>query len=65
MMFDSGLKKTEFLKTKYGVEYVARPLIKVTKKICLAGENGKEIIKAETEKVLKNHKNTFTKLSEM
>ena len=64
-MFDSELKKAEFLKSKYCVEYVARPLIKVTKTILLAGENGREIIKVETERVLKNHKNTFRKLSEM
>lgn len=65
MRFDSELNKAEFLKTKYGVDYVARPLIKATKTVCLAGENGREIIKVETEKLLKNHKNTFKKLSEM
>ena len=48
--------KIDGMKDRYGVNYVARPHIKANKKLELAGETGKEVIKVETEKVLKIHK---------
>lgn len=50
---------------KYGVKIVKRPKIKATKKLDLSGEVGKQIIKFETELVLRTHKKTFKKLAEM
>jgi len=40
--------KIDDMKDKYGVDYVARPHIKATKKFELKGEAGKEVIKTET-----------------
>lgn len=53
------------LEEKYGVKLVARPAIKVTKQLDLTGEKGKHIVHEETEKVLRTHKATFAKLSQM
>jgi len=60
-----GIIKIEDMKDRYGVNYVIRPHIKAIKKLDLTGKTGKEIIKAETEKVLRIHKKTFEKLSQM
>ena len=57
--------KIDDMKDRYGVNYIARPHIKATKKFELTGEIGKEVIKAETEKVLRIHKKTFERLSQM
>ena len=62
---NGGMVKVNDMKVKYGVEYIARPYIKATEKIDLTGETGKEIIKVETEKVLRVHKKTFERLSQM
>lgn len=45
-----GMVKVNDIKVKYGVEYIARPYIKATKKIDLTGETGKETIKVEQKK---------------
>lgn len=50
---------------KYGVKLVNRPHIKPTFSIDLSTEEGKEIIQRETEKVLKNHAKTLSKLADM
>jgi len=50
---------------KYGVKYVRRPHISATKKLDLSGPSGSQIIKFETELVLRTHKNTFKKLADM
>lgn len=50
---------------RYGVKPVHRPKIKANKKLDLNGEEGKQIIRAETRVVLKNHPKTFAKLADM
>jgi hypothetical protein len=50
---------------KYGVKAVKRPKVKATKILNLSGNDGRLIVRKETEATLKNHKKTFTKLSTM
>jgi hypothetical protein len=50
---------------RYGVKPVQRPKIKANRKLDLSGGEGKQIIRAETRVVLKNHAKTFAKLADM
>jgi hypothetical protein len=58
-------EKADFLKTHYDVVYVKRPAIKVCEALNLGGTHGQQIIKAETERVLRIHTATFQKLAKM
>lgn len=49
----------------YGVQVVTRPKIKVTKQIDLSGDFGRQIVKSETELVLRTYPKTFQKLADM
>jgi hypothetical protein len=54
------------ISNKYGLPQVLnRPLIKVEKKLCLSGEEGQQIIKSETKRLLIAHKRTFARLANM
>ncbi len=50
---------------KYGVKLVKRPHIKAKVLIDLSSQEGKDIIKRETGKVLANHSKTLSKLADM
>jgi len=50
---------------RYGVKPVHRPKIKANRKLDLSGEEGRQIILAETRVVLNNHAKTFAKLADM
>jgi hypothetical protein len=50
---------------KYGVQPVARPKVRATKKLDLSGIYGKQIVLSETKLVMRTHKATFTKLADM
>lgn len=50
---------------KYGVKIVNRPAIKPTKKLDLSGVYGMQIVKSETNLVLRTHRQTFKRLAEM
>lgn len=58
-------EKADFLRARYGVVYAKRPAIKVSKALDLSGAHGQQIIKAETERVLRIHAATFQKLASM
>lgn len=58
-------EKRKLFKARYGVAYIKRPVIRATKIIDLTGERGKQIVKAETERVLRIHRATFRKLANM
>lgn len=49
----------------YGVQVVTRPKIKVTKQLDLSGDFGRQIVKSETELVLRTYPKTFQKLADM
>lgn len=49
----------------YGVQVVTRPKIKATKQLDLSGDFGRQIVKSETERVLRTHPKTFQKLADM
>ncbi len=51
--------------TKYGVELVTRPKIKVVKKLKLDGAEGRQIIKSETKLALRMHAKTLRRLADM
>lgn len=49
----------------YGVEIIARPKIKATKRLDLTGEQGRQIVRSETKLALRTHRKTFAKLADM
>lgn len=51
--------------SKYGISPIPRPKILATKKLDLTSEQGQQIIKSETKLVLRTHKETFKRLSDM
>ncbi len=51
--------------TKYGVDLVTRPKIKVVKKLKLDGPEGRQIIQSETKLALRTHAKTLRRLADM